>query len=171
LNSSESFRARLWKAWPWVNWLLFPALLGLRWLDRAGIGYLMLFVTVVSPVILVMFGLLGSLPRLMLRRGAGRASVPLGVTRWLLVHWGAALLFALTAPDLGYWDDLTTVIMSGLGVGFDASVIIAWAMALVGCAAWIAQVVLTSRATRAHAGTARASAPAHAPLSDGAREV
>lgn len=82
--SAAYFARFLWLAWPWVNWIL-PALLIFGYSFSNSAGWDGLFLLFLSPVLVPAFGLLGSLPRfIMRRRGYEAAPAPVGVM--LAVH-------------------------------------------------------------------------------------
>lgn len=82
-----------WSVWPWVNWLL--PILAIFAVGNNGWGLLMLLV--VSPVLVPVLALLGSLPRFLLRR-AGATTTPPPVTVLLFVQWWAWVAAVITPP-------------------------------------------------------------------------
>ena len=81
----------LWRSWLWVSWFLVPALFLFRGMCGVG-GWESLFLVLVSPVLVPALGLLGALPRFVLRH-RGHTSIPALVGVPMVVcAWGLALL-------------------------------------------------------------------------------
>lgn len=84
-------RGALWRSWLWVSWLLVPVLFLFRGMCGVG-GWESLFLVLVSPVLVPALGLLGALPRFVLRH-RGHTSIPALVGVPMVVcAWGLALL-------------------------------------------------------------------------------
>lgn len=98
----------IWKAWPFLAWGL-PVLLVVR--VFAGGGWEALILAFLSPVLVPGLGLLGMLPRLLLRRKGARRTP--GVLTWLLVvHWWCWLAFIVAFPSTGDSGPLPSILGS-----------------------------------------------------------
>lgn len=88
----------VWAVWPWMNWVL-PVLFVVHGFLGAG-GWGTLILLFISPVFVPAMGLLGALPRFILRR-RGHRTAP-GPLVWLLfVNWWGWVTVTLTMQDAG----------------------------------------------------------------------
>lgn len=87
-----------WNVWLWLVWLL-PVLLIVAKMLAPG-GQEKIFLMVLSPIIILVAGVLGWLPRLILKRRGFRSS-PSGVSAVFAVHWWAfsMCLLAIDSAD------------------------------------------------------------------------
>lgn len=88
-----------WGVWPWMNWLL--PIVGIFAVGNG--GWFLLMLLVMSPILVPILGLLGSLPRFLLRR-AGWSTAPAPVTTLLFVQWWAWIIAMIT--PLGATDSI-----------------------------------------------------------------
>ncbi|MDN6351649.1 MAG: hypothetical protein L0J69_08275 [Yaniella sp.] len=81
-----------WNMWLWLVWLLPAVLIAIKMFAPG--GQEKLFLMLLSPIIILLAGLLGWLPRFVLKkRGFGYA--PSGVSAAFAVHWWAFSLCVL----------------------------------------------------------------------------
>jgi hypothetical protein len=80
-----------WVVWPWVNWLL--PVLAIFCIGNN--GWALLALLLFSPVLVPAAGLLGSLPRFLLRR-SGSTTTPGPITVLLFVQWWAVITGMIT---------------------------------------------------------------------------
>lgn len=137
----RGIQAFVWDAWPWMNWLLPVFFCFHGWLGSG--GWETLALTVFSPVIVPVFGLLASLPRFILRK-RGHTTAP-GPMIWLLfVNWWSWFVAPLTIP--GPTDGATipsllqSMIVVPLSDGFQGGMFIG--CCVLGALAWAALIVL-----------------------------
>lgn len=98
-RSWQGVRTFAWQVWPWMNWLL-PLYFCLHgWLHGVG-GWETLILTMSAVVIVPACGLLGSLPRFILRRRRFE-SPPAAMVPLLFVNWWSWFLAALLMPGTG----------------------------------------------------------------------
>lgn len=132
-----------WAVWPWMNWLLPAFFIFHGYLDGTG-GWMTLALAFASPLLLPAFGLLGSLPRFILRR-RGATATP-GPIIWLLfLHGWGWVGAALAMQDTTDSSIPPPTLLQGLGAGAlsagaQAAIFLA-ALAVVS-AAWLAVLVL-----------------------------
>ena len=86
----------IWHVWPWASWCLPLAVVFAP--SLSGGGWFAAIIFVLSPVIVPAAGLLGSLPRFLLRR-AGHRSAPVEVLWLLLLHWWSWVPVMVTFQD------------------------------------------------------------------------
>ncbi|MFC4139002.1 MULTISPECIES: hypothetical protein [unclassified Microbacterium] len=143
-----------WRLWPWLNWLLpIGFVLFCLWRLLSFRGETALTLVLASPLIIPAAGLLGSLPRLVLRR-AGVRSTP-APRIWLLVlHWWCWPAVAFAMPDMTLTGDPTetpsapvpSVLQQMVGAPM-GGVLSAWALVVavvVGLGSWVALLVVTA---------------------------
>ncbi|MDQ0642862.1 hypothetical protein [Microbacterium murale] len=137
----RGIHAFVWDAWPWVNWLLPIFFCFHGWLGSGGWETLLL--TVLSPIIVPVFALLASLPRLILRK-RGHTTAP-GPMVWLLFLNGWSWFIApLTIP--GPTDGATipsllqSLVVVPLSDGFQGLMFIG--CCILGALSWVALLVL-----------------------------
>jgi len=95
----NAFTRGLWKAWPWITWLLPAALILMRMGgEKAGWETVILMIT--APVTIPAIGLLGSLPRFLLRK-KGHTAVPTSIAVMLVVQWWGLIMFSLAMEGVG----------------------------------------------------------------------
>ncbi|MGF2948350.1 hypothetical protein [Microbacterium alcoholitolerans] len=134
-----------WRIWPWMNWLL-PVGFCLVTL-MTGRGVLPLLVIFGSPVLILAAGLLGSLPRLMLRRQGLAAATP-GAIVWLLIlQWWSWVGMAVAMPDDTFVSARPSPLqrLTGQGLSDDFSMGVFAGSIVVGAASWVAVLILSSR--------------------------
>ncbi|WP_258933032.1 hypothetical protein [Nesterenkonia pannonica] len=96
---SQGLADAIWGLWPLMSWgmpvliVFFPAI------SPPGGGWHALVLLLLSPVIVGGAGLLGSLPRMLLRR-AGHTSAPAGMLWLLILHWWSWIPIILTFRDV-----------------------------------------------------------------------
>jgi hypothetical protein len=96
--SSGGIRGFVWTVWPAMNWVL-PVLFVVHGFFGAG-GWGTLILLVTSPVFVPAMGLLGALPRFILRK-RGHTTAP-GPLVWLLfVNWWGWFTLTITMQDAG----------------------------------------------------------------------
>lgn len=81
-----------WNVWLWLVWLLPAVLITIKMFAPGGMEKL--FLMLLSPVIILLAGVLGWLPRLILKKRGFRYS-PSGVSAVFAVHWWAFSLCVL----------------------------------------------------------------------------
>lgn len=136
-----------WSLWPWMNWLL--PVVGILCVGNG--GWALLLLLVVSPVLVPAAGLLGSLPRFVLRR-SGAVTTPAPITALLLLQWWAWGAAMITPPGATDGSPIPAVmqVLSPLPIsgGFLSAVLLGASLIAVSC--WIAvlviAIVLASRA-------------------------
>lgn len=96
--TAGGIRGFAWALWPWMSWILpvFFAFHG--FLGSGGWGTLLL--TFASPVFIPAMGLLGMLPRFILRK-RGHTTAPAPIVWLLFTNWWAWLAFTVTMQDAG----------------------------------------------------------------------
>ncbi len=85
----------MWSLWIWAAWL-FPVLFVLNGFLVPGLWLLMLLFA--SPVLVPIVGLVGMLPRFILK-ARGHSSLPAPLAPVLLIQWWACLAMILAFPD------------------------------------------------------------------------
>lgn len=128
-----------WGIWPWMNWGL--PLVAIITVGNGGWALLMLLV--ISPVLVPVLGLLGSLPRFLLRK-SGITTTPASITALLFVQWWAWVAAMITPPGATDGSPIPAV-MQGLSPapisgGFLQAVMLGGSGIAVMC--WIAVLVL-----------------------------
>lgn len=97
-HAPAGIRGFVWAVWPWMNWVLPVLFVVHGFLGAGGWGTLILLTT--SPIFLPAMGLLGALPRFILRK-RGHRTAP-GPLVWLLfVNWWGWVTVTLTMQDAG----------------------------------------------------------------------
>lgn len=81
-----------WKSWLWLVWLLPAVVIAINMFAPGGQDQV--FLMILSPVIILVAGLLGWLPRLILKKRGFRYS-PSSVSAVFAGHWWAFILCAL----------------------------------------------------------------------------
>lgn len=94
---TSALRRVTWAIWPWLNWLL-PIGFCLAALGT-GRGVLPMLAVFASPLLVPAAGLLGALPRRMLRSQGVGAATPASITWLLVLHWWSWIGMAVTLPD------------------------------------------------------------------------
>lgn len=98
-HAPDGIQGFVWALWPWMNWVL-PAFMVLHGFVLGTGGWESLMLLVGSPVIVPAAGLLGALPRFVLRK-RGHATTP-GPIVWLLfVNWWGWVTLTITMPGVG----------------------------------------------------------------------
>lgn len=138
--------------WPWLNWLLPIGLVALAfWQAQTARGEHSWLITLSAPLMIPLAGLLGSLPRFLLRRRGVRTAPPTHTTL-LMVLWWSAVGFALAMPDRTpelHPGDAVPVpsllhrLIGGAAGGVFASGLFA-AATVCGAVAWVALVALSA---------------------------
>lgn len=96
--TSGGIRGFVWAVWPWMNWVL-PIFFVVHGFFGSG-GWGTLILVFISPVFVPAMGLLGALPRFLLRR-RGHTTAP-GPLVWLLfVNWWGWFALTLAMQDAG----------------------------------------------------------------------
>lgn len=133
-------RGFVWAIWPWMNWVLPVFFVVHGFFGSGGWGTLILMFT--SPVFVPAMGLLGALPRFILRK-RGHTTAPAALIWLLFVNWWSWLALSLTMQDAGdsgpprsLLRDLMTVPLSRdfeqtLSVSTLAAAVLAWIAVLV----------------------------------------
>lgn len=137
----SGIHAFVWNAWPWVNWLLPVFFCFHGWLGSG--GWETLFLTVLSPVIIPVFGLLASVPRFILRK-RGHTTAP-GPVVWLLFLNGWSWFVApLTIPGPTDGQPHPSLLQSLVGLplsdGYQGAMLIG--CVILGTLCWVAVVIL-----------------------------
>lgn len=103
----RGIRGFTWAVWPWMSWILpvFFAFHG--FLGGGGWGTLVLMLA--SPVFIPAMGLLGMLPRFILRK-RGHRTAPAPLVSLLFVNWWAWFAFTITMQDAGDSGPLETML-------------------------------------------------------------
>lgn len=130
----------IWRMWPWMTWSLPVALVLVPAMSPEA-GWYALFLLLLSPVIVAGAGLLGSLPRFVLRR-AGHESAPVGLVWLLLLHWWSWIAVILTFRDASDTGPVPSA-LSGLSpepVSYDSVDVIRQAAGVVLVVTWLAVV-------------------------------
>lgn len=133
----------VWYAWPWVNWLL-PVFFCFRGLLSNG-GWESLALMMFSPIIIPVFGLLGSLPRFILRK-RGHTTAP-GPIVWLLFLYGWSWFVApMTIPGTTDSSPLPSLLHSFVGQPLSDKYqgVIFVGSLVVGTLAWLAVLILSA---------------------------
>lgn len=102
-QDSPKLAVTIWRVWPWASWLLPLAVVFVPAMSPRGGGWYALMLLLLSPVIVAAAGLLGSLPRFLLRR-AGYHAVPVELMWLLVLHWWSWVPIIVTfrdATDMG----------------------------------------------------------------------
>lgn len=94
-SGREDIHSFVWKLWPWVNWLL--PVIAILCIGNNGWGMLLLLFA--SPLLVPVLGLLGSLPRFILRK-SGITTTPAPITSLLFVQWWAVITAMITPPGI-----------------------------------------------------------------------
>ncbi|MFF7294139.1 hypothetical protein ACFY9N_16540 [Microbacterium sp. NPDC008134] len=130
-----------WALWPWMSWVLPVFFVFHGFLGSGGWGTLMLMF--LSPVFVPAAGLLGMLPRFILRR-RGHTTAPAPIVWLLFVNWWAWFTLALTMQDMGDSGPsrslLRDVMTVPLSLDYEQGVFLA-ALAIA-VLAWVAVLVL-----------------------------
>ncbi|GAA5146797.1 hypothetical protein GCM10025768_05870 [Microbacterium pseudoresistens] len=136
-------RGFVWYAWPWVNWLLPVYVVFHGFLGNGGWESVMLMMG--SPVIIPAAGLLGSLPRFIMRK-SGHRYAPWPLLPALFVLWWSWLTAAMAMPAVGDSGSdpsiLSGFVSGGLSEGFENGVMAA--SILLGALAWVLVLGLAS---------------------------
>lgn len=130
----------IWRMWPWMTWSL-PVALVLVPAMSPGAGWYALFLLLLSPVIVAGAGLLGSLPRFVLRR-AGHESAPVGLVWLLLLHWWSWIAVILTFRDASDVGPVPSALsrLAPEPVSYDSVDVIRQAAGVVVVVTWLAVV-------------------------------
>lgn len=97
-RAPEGIQGFVWAIWPWMNWVL-PVLFVVHGFLGAG-GWGTMILLTASPIFVPAMGLLGALPRFILRK-RGHRTAP-GPLVWLLfVNWWGWVTLTLTMQDAG----------------------------------------------------------------------
>lgn len=104
----------LWKSWLWVSWFIGPAAFVLRSVLGVG-GWESLFFVLFSPVIIPALGLLGALPRFVLKR-RGHRSIPASVGVTAIASCWGLVLFMCAMPGTTDSSPIDSVVRQALGL-------------------------------------------------------
>jgi len=131
----------VWVGWPWVNWLLPVVAI----LCIGNNGWALLALLLFSPVLVPVAGLLGSLPRFILRR-SGITTTPGPITALLFVQWWAVITTMITPPGATDGSPIPAI-MQGLSPrpisgAYLSVVMLVGAVIVVVC--WIAVIAIAS---------------------------
>ncbi|MFS0853867.1 hypothetical protein [Microbacterium sp. 179-I 3D4 NHS] len=130
----------VWVLWPWMNWIV-PVFVVFHGFLGSG-GWETLMLAFASPIVVPASGLLGALPRFILRR-RGHATTPGPIAGLLFLNWWAWFTAAITMPgagDSGSIDSLLRAAVTaplsqryeeGLYVGSIVVALVAWTTVLV----------------------------------------
>lgn len=135
--TSGGIRGFVWALWPVMSWLLPVFFVFHGFLGGGGWGTLLLMFA--SPIFVPAMGLLGMLPRFILRK-RGHRTTP-GPIGWLLfVNWWAWVAFTITMQDAGDSGPMETMLDGILAARLSSDVeqgIFLGAVA-VACLSWLA---------------------------------
>lgn len=138
-NGRSDIHSFVWGLWPWMNWGL-PVI---AMFTIGNGGWMALLLLVASPVLVPALGLLGSLPRFLLRK-SGISTTPAPITTLLFVQWWAWAAAMITpagatdgSPIPAVMQGLSTAPLSG---GFLQAVMLAGGGIALAC--WTAVLVL-----------------------------
>ncbi|MGN7976775.1 hypothetical protein ACTJJ4_04320 [Microbacterium sp. 22195] len=96
---TSGLRRATWRIWPWLNWLLPTGfVLFCLWCATITRGESAFLIVVASPLLIPAAGLLGALPRFVLRRQGAQAT-PLPQVTLLAVLWWSWAALAAAMPD------------------------------------------------------------------------
>ncbi|GAA2853835.1 hypothetical protein [Microbacterium arabinogalactanolyticum] len=130
-----------WRVWPWMSWLLPVLFVGHGFFG--GGGWETLFLLLISPILVPAAGLLGSLPRFVLRR-AGSTAVPAPITWVLFVHWWSWIVASMSmrgATDAAPTPSMMQGLAGGqLSSGYSDTLFIGGLVVVL--VSWVAIVVL-----------------------------
>lgn len=107
--TSGGIRGFVWALWPVMSWLLPVFFVFHGFLGGGGWGTLILMFT--SPIFIPAMGLLGMLPRFILRK-RGHTTTPAPLVWLLFVNWWAWVAFTITMQDAGDSGPLETLLGS-----------------------------------------------------------
>ncbi|MFK3677871.1 hypothetical protein ACI2IP_09065 [Microbacterium sp. NPDC090218] len=144
----------VWDLWPWMNWLL--PVVAIFFVGNG--GWALMALLLFSPLLVPAAGLLGSLPRFILRK-SGRTTTPAPVTTLLFVQWWAWAAAMITPPGATDGSPIPAVMQAfsarPISGGFLYAVMLTASGVAVAC--WIAVLVIAIvTSTRS---PARASSP------------
>lgn len=137
----QGIKGVVWRLWPWMSWIL-PVFFAVHGFLGTGGGWTTVILAVVSPLLIPAAGLLGALPRFLLRR-RGHTMTPAPVVWPLLLHWCAWIALTLTMPGRGDGGSLPSLLQQMLGVPMASSLerglcyastgvaVVSWAVVLV----------------------------------------
>lgn len=132
----------VWRLWPFLNWVLPALFVGAGYILNGPVLGAFVFL-LASPVVVVASGLVGALPRFVLRRRGWRTT-PQQVTWLLILNWWGWILLALSYT---YSPDLTPSLLrrwTGALLSEGAGQVIFFAAAVAVLATWAAVLVLAS---------------------------
>lgn len=139
--TAGGIRGFTWAIWPWMSWILpvFFAFHG--FLGSGGWGTLLLMFA--SPVFIPAMGLLGMLPRFILRK-RGHRTAP-GPLVWLLfVNWWSWVAFTITMQDAGDSGPMKTLLgnLVTVPLSSDYQGVVFVAAIAVAIASWLAILIV-----------------------------
>lgn len=140
----------VWAVWPWMNWILPTFFVLHGFLGVGGWGTLLLLFA--SPIFIPAAGLLGALPRFLLRK-RGHSTTPAPIVGLLFVNWWGWVALTLTMQDAGDSGPLMSLLRSMLTVPLSVDYeqglyVVAICVAI---AAWLAVLVIAIVLPRASA--------------------
>lgn len=149
----------VWAVWPWMNWVL-PTFFVLHGFLGVG-GWATLLLLFASPVFIPATGLLGSLPRFLLRK-RGHTTTPAPIVGLLFVNWWGWVALTLTMQDAGDSGPLASLLRSMLTVPLSVDYEQGLYVVAIGVAitAWLAVLVIAIVLPRATAATVVPGPPA-----------
>lgn len=153
-RSEVGIHAFVWAIWPWMNWLL--PLAAIFCVGNSGWGLIILVVA--SPVLVPIAGLLGSLPRFLLRRSGAAAPAP--ITTLLIVQWWAWVTAMVTPAGATDTTPIPAMMqqMSSRPISADYLNAVLAGASLTGALCGVAVLVLAIVSTRRAEGEPRAGA-------------
>lgn len=137
-------RGFTWAIWPWMSWIL-PAFFTFHgFLGGGGWGTLLLMLA--SPIFIPAMGLLGMLPRFILRK-KGHAAAPAPIVWLLFVNWWAWFALTITMQDAGDSGPTDTLLRATLTARLSTEYeqIIFLAAVAIAMASWVAVLILAIR--------------------------
>lgn len=144
LLEEDGVRRFVWYAWPWVNWLLPVFVCFHGFLGNNG-GWESLMLMFASPILVPAAGLLGSLPRFIMRK-RGFRHAPWALLPVLFGLWWSWLTVALAMEGVGDSGSLPSLLAEMSSARFPdgfESILMATA-AFLGCLLWVAVLGIAS---------------------------
>ncbi|MFG6475956.1 hypothetical protein ACFXP7_06160 [Microbacterium sp. P06] len=131
-----------WMAWPFVAWGL-PIFLVVRGFISDNGGWEALIFLVLSPVLVPGAGLLGVLPRFLLRR-KGVRTTPSPIVPLLHVHWWSWIAGIITIPGIGDSGEMPSLLRSVVSapISRPAETVIFSAALVIAVATWLVILIL-----------------------------
>lgn len=130
-----------WRRWPAIAWL-FPVVLIILRLFSPDAGWEALVAVVWSPVIILVFGLLASLPRFVLRK-RGHSTSPNIVSLLMVTNWVSILTATLAIPGIADNGSSGTPLSALFGFSESFGQAFLLPAALLAIASYVAAIVLT----------------------------